>query len=148
MASRRHWPSGPQALTLAQQMGAVSAAWPGFTYRIERNALVIRGLVRPTPICREYQVRIEYPLERAPRVHVDAPALRPREPGGKIPHVYRRSRPCLYLPKAHEWNSSMAIADTIVPWLYLWLFHYEMWHATGEWLGGGKHPRRRSGQRT
>jgi hypothetical protein len=31
----------------------------------------------------------------------------------------------------------MAVADTTVPWTALWLYHYEVWHATGEWLGGG-----------
>jgi hypothetical protein len=34
----------------------------------------------------------------------------------------------------------MRIADTIVPWLILWLFYYEIWHVTGEWKGGGVHP--------
>jgi len=31
----------------------------------------------------------------------------------------------------------MLLADTIVPWLMSWLFFYEIWHAIGEWLGGG-----------
>lgn len=31
----------------------------------------------------------------------------------------------------------MYISETTVPWLSLWLLHYEAWHAIGEWLGGG-----------
>jgi hypothetical protein len=31
----------------------------------------------------------------------------------------------------------MKIATTIIPWLSLWLYYYEVWHATGEWMGGG-----------
>ena len=34
----------------------------------------------------------------------------------------------------------MWIADTILPWTSLWLYFYELWHATGQWLGGGEHP--------
>jgi hypothetical protein len=31
----------------------------------------------------------------------------------------------------------MSIAATIVPWLSLWLYYYEVWLATGAWEGGG-----------
>ncbi len=34
----------------------------------------------------------------------------------------------------------MTLADTILPWASLWLFYYEVWLATGEWVGGGEHP--------
>jgi hypothetical protein len=34
----------------------------------------------------------------------------------------------------------MVLADTIIPLASLWLFYYEVWFATGEWLGGGEHP--------
>jgi hypothetical protein len=36
----------------------------------------------------------------------------------------------------------MFLADTVVPWTSEWLFFYEVWHATGLWLGGGTHPNR------
>lgn len=29
------------------------------------------------------------------------------------------------------------ISDTIIPWVADWLLYYELWLATGEWLGGG-----------
>jgi hypothetical protein len=31
----------------------------------------------------------------------------------------------------------MLLATSIVPWLLAWLIDYELWLATGEWLGGG-----------
>ena len=37
--------------------------------------------------------------------------------------------------------------ETIVPWASLWLYYYEVWHATGEWLGGGEHPIARKKQK-
>ena len=38
-----------------------------------------------------------------------------------------------------EFNSSKLIANTIIPWTVEWLYYYELWLATGEWLGGGEH---------
>lgn len=102
--------------------------------------LLATGVIQPTELSQAYRVRIEYAEGEAPEAHIVSPALRPREDGGPIPHVYPGPRPCLYLPDADEWNSSKAIAITIVPWLALWLFFYEVWHATGEWCGGGVHP--------
>ena len=35
----------------------------------------------------------------------------------------------------------MLIADTIVPWVSMWLMHYEIWFATGVWCGSKQeHP--------
>ena len=31
------------------------------------------------------------------------------------------------------------ISNTIIPWTIEWLYFYELWLATGEWLGGGEH---------
>lgn len=31
----------------------------------------------------------------------------------------------------------MAMSTSIVPWLGLWIIHYEGWRATGHWEGGG-----------
>jgi len=97
---------------------------------------VSRGLVQPYVLSREYRVRIEYDVG-LPRVWIEDPPLMPREEGGRIPHVFPGPRPCLFYPPNREWIPSMLIADTIVPWLMAWLYFYEIWHATGEWLGGG-----------
>ena len=33
----------------------------------------------------------------------------------------------------------MFLSKTIIPWVYDWLYHYEIWVGTGEWTGGGVH---------
>ena len=48
---------------------------------------------------------------------------------------------CLYYPG--EWNSTMNISDTIIPWISEWLYYFEFWSITGKWCGGGKHPTKR-----
>lgn len=68
------------------------------------------------------------------------PVLKRNFNDDKIPHVYTLNELCLYYPKYQEFNSKMLIADCIIPWISLWLYHYENWHITGEWKGGGIHP--------
>ena len=95
------------------------------------------GTIQPSSIGDVYTIRVSFALGDSPRVFVTDPPLRPRgeEP---IPHRYADGRLCLYLPG--EWTSRQYIATTIVPWTATWLYYYEAWHATGEWLGGGVHP--------
>ena len=56
-----------------------------------------------------------------------------------LPHVYStpKQQLCLYYPKDKEWDSSMFYVQSLIPWACEWLVHYEVWVATGEWLGGG-----------
>lgn len=84
-------------------------------------------------------VRLEYSLEKSPKVFVDSPELLRRNEE-RIPHRYPDGSLCLYLPGAQEWGTSLYLAETVVPWTAEWLIHYELWHATGEWHGGGVHP--------
>jgi len=99
------------------------------------------GYLQPAPISFNYKVKIVYrPESYSPKAYVLEPKLFIREGETSIPHVYSGQRPCLYLPGTREWSPLMYISKTIVPWLSLWLFYYEMWHITGEWLGGGVHP--------
>lgn len=46
-------------------------------------------------------------------------------------------RICLY--RYSEFDSRKLISNTIIPWTIEWLYFYELWLATGEWLGGGEH---------
>ena len=61
-----------------------------------------------------------------------------------FPHNYdidienKMVRICLY--RYSEFTSSKLLANTIVPWTIEWLYFYELWLTTGEWLGGGEHP--------
>jgi hypothetical protein len=113
------------------------ALWPSFklaSWRCGEARWV--GSIRPTDASMDYNVSISYRLGRRPRILVTSPPLQRRE-GEKIPHLHKDGDLCLHLPA--EWDSNMLIAETIVPWATLWLYHYEVWHATGEWLGGGVH---------
>lgn len=114
---------------------------PSWHCAVDRRAtgafLVAKGAVRPTPICQLYRARIEYQAKHLPRVFIDDPPLRRRNPDERVEHTYSDDEVCLF---RRDFRSDQAIARTIVPWLMLWIVFYEAWLVTGEWQGGGEHP--------
>lgn len=120
---------------LTTQVKDLKAKYPEAHTTWGRGLLVWTGHIQPTAISEIYTVSISWDGQKArPVVHVLSPKLedRPDEP---IPHVFRNGALCLHY--RWEWHTRMNIADTIIPWTSEWLYHYEMWHVTGEWLGGG-----------
>ena len=110
--------------------------------RVHRRRLTWEFEAIPTPLSRSYRVRIDYHEDDKPSAFVVSPDLTALAEGRSLPHVYSENpvRPCLYLPGKGEWSSRMLIANTIVPWVYLWFFYFEEWLLTNEWKGGGEHP--------
>lgn len=116
------------------------ASWEGPLYPIDEREYRIRIVFYPHPR--------PHPAGRRfinPCITVMSPML---EPGadGRVPHTYRNERDpshpflCVYDPDEDQWTPEMPIADSIMPWTARWLLFYEGWLATGEWLGGGRHP--------
>ncbi|MCF1464455.1 hypothetical protein FS827_24515 [Agrobacterium vitis] len=99
----------------------------------------------PTPLSRIYDARLEFEVNRSPRVFLDNPDLLMLSGGKDLPHVYdqKPTRLCLYLPRTYEWQPWMSLDQTIIPWTSLWLFYFEDWLIDGEWRGGGEHPEHR-----
>jgi hypothetical protein len=128
-----------KAINLMTQWIALKKAFPSSSGDVRRNQLRWTTELMPSSLSDTYRIRLEYSLEKSPKVVVEEPCLQERD-GKKPPHVYREGSLCLYLPGAREWDDTMLLADTIVPWTSEWLLHYEIWLATGEWHGGGVHP--------
>ena len=130
-----------QAQTVAMQASSLKGAFPDSKFALGRNsAMTWVGRLRPTPSSATYTLRIKYRLGERPEVTVLDPALVSRE-GSRLPHVFRGDLLCLFRYKYQEWGPAMLIVNTIVPWTSLWLFHYEVWHATGVWCGSKEeHP--------
>lgn len=127
-------------LTLGQQMVRMTAICPRFRCFMKASHVTWTGSIQPTEMSIVYVTEIRYVLGLRPKVFVRDPPLRRRNGTEKIPHLFPDNDLCLYQPRYREWLATMFIADTIVPWAALWLYYYEVWHATGEWLGGGEHP--------
>jgi len=132
---------GPRPLAMAPQVNLMRACFPQLVCAWRGDRATWTGPVAPVDLATRYTIRIEYIFREDPRVTVREPKLRRLPDGTPIPHIYPGELLCLYLPRSGEWNASMSLADTILPWTCLWLFYYEIWHATGVWMGGGEHPR-------
>lgn len=128
-------------LTVAQQCAVLRALYPDAQCITSRESLHWTGVLIPSPLSASYTVSIVYMKGCSPKTYVAKPRLAVF-PGKTLPHVYSQKdqRLCLYYPSGgREWNESMSIGRTIVPWAAEWLFFYELWLATGDWLGGGIH---------
>ena len=104
-----------------------------FTYRYSAT---------PSPLGRDYDIKIEFRQAGRPKIFVDGPDLHVLARDRRIPHLYQQKPPrlCLYLPRTYEWQSWMRLDQTVVPWTTLWLFYFEEWLASDDWKGGGRHP--------
>ena len=102
--------------------------------------------IQPTECSKFYQVLLEYKsVQKRPQVYVSIDQLE-IEDKKSIPHKYgikyinekEYVNLCLYY--RNEWDSTMKITETIMPWICEWLYYFEIWCITGKWCGGGKHP--------
>ena len=109
---------------------------------IKGNRSCVETLInlRPTVDSEEYVIKIR---ARVGSTMVGLFPVRPKigrlSNGKKVPHMYKDGSLCLFYPKYCEWNYTDSWAETLVPWACLWLYFYELWLQTGEWLGGGIH---------
>jgi len=124
-----------RCLTLWQQVYAMQTCFRQLHYRVQGARVTWRGPLRHSTLGVEHEILIDCTWPRRLSVRVCSPPLIGRE-GQRIPHLYRDGSLCLNM--AHEWSPQMLIAETIVPWISHWLFHYEIWVATGSWEGGGE----------
>ena len=110
---------------------------------VKKQQLIWSGQIKPTALSREYKVILFYKVGKSPKVWVVGENLEKLD-AEDFPHKFyidfknKMVRICLY--RYSEFNSTKVLANTIIPWTVEWLYFYELWLATGEWLGGGEHP--------
>ena len=93
-------------------------------------------------VSKQYMLKIRYKGYGIPEALININEL---ENIDNIPHNYgttqigeeRYLSLCLFYGR--EWNSNKNISDTIIPWAIEWIYYYELWLITGNWLGGGIH---------
>ena len=120
---QRKWPSFE---LLESRQGA---AWGGKLYPLQKGYCV-RLLWSAAPGARPYVYLVDPPL-----------TPRPGKTFEEIPHLmFNDKRPelsglCLFDPDGGEWDHTMFVADTTIPWAAEWLKFYELWHYDGVWRG-------------
>jgi hypothetical protein len=121
-------------LDLGLQGFQVRHHFPDFSYHRRNGRGVWSGTLQPRLTSPVYQVEIEYRHGKSPTVRVIWPAI-----VAGAPHLYPDGSLCLYWPKEWRWRPDQLIAETIIPWTALWLYYYELWLDTGQWLGPSSH---------
>lgn len=109
--------------------------------KIKRGRYELLIKLQPTDGSPVYKVKV---VAREWKSSVDIFVVEPNlaEMAGehKIPHIYKNGSLCLFYPKNKEWSFDDNWGKTLIPWTCLWLYYFEIWYETGEWMGGGIHP--------
>lgn len=79
----------------------------------------------------KYKISIVYKTSTSPKVYVLEPDL-----VEKPKHVFPSDKSlCLYHKSEFQWTNTKSITTYLVPWVFLWVYYYEVWLITGQWLG-------------
>ena len=131
----------PQRLTLAQQEICLKRTYGDLidSCTIFKGELQCVIRLQPSPESANYTVKITYKYtDKFPKAWLLSPTLEKVQ--GKYPHHKYgwdnagNPRLCVYYPGYEEWNPSMDIATSFVPWIVTWLNTYEYWLITGKWI--------------
>ena len=106
--------------------------------------MIARGIVRPDPMYRAYDVEIRFE-HGYPRVRIINPDLEVAPEQLADTHMDRAQEPCLFRPSTRDWRPESMRFTTIITWLQQWIIFHEIWKATDEWEGGGEHPASQNG---
>ncbi len=127
-------PRKVRPLNLAMQATHIRHRFPQFACRIQQGCAIWRGALQPRLTSPLYQVEISYKQKKLPKVRVISPPL-----AANAPHLYSDGTLCLYWPKEWRWQPDTLIAETILPWTASWLYYYELWLDTDQWLAPSSH---------
>lgn len=104
---------------------------------LNKDSFVVTMNVTPSENSQTYKVEISYRYGYKPKAVLLSPELQQRN--GQYPHhTYGKDKRgyaklCVYCPDLNEWDESMPIATSFIPWVSTWLNTYEYWLITGEW---------------
>jgi hypothetical protein len=129
-------------LPIPAQVAGLRSLFPVGKTRWTRNSVNWKGTLSPSAQGRLYGLELNYRLGEPPDVWVKSPNLKDLADGRSLPHVYSQEeqRLCLYVPGRKLWTPRKSVAATLLPWAALWLYYFELWLVTDEWLGLGEHP--------
>jgi len=132
--------NGRSGLNVTKQ----AAIWRGkfgnqFDVSVRGATMIARGIVRPDPMCRAYEVEFRFD-SGYPNVRIISPNLEVAPADLAYTHMYREQEPCLFRPHTRDWQPEAMRFTILVTWLQEWIIFHEFWKAIGEWTGGGEHP--------
>lgn len=105
----------------------------------DKKTLSLKIRLQPSSESIVYQVLIWLTVGKYPKARIIDPPEIAKYNGEKPHHLYDgdkdgQERLCVFYPRWHEWNGSMPLSDTFIPWTITWLRAYEYWQIIGEWV--------------
>jgi len=85
------------------------------------------GVLKPRTS--EFTVKIVYGKYKHPRVYVEKPELLSWK------HRYEDGSLCIYKHSELNWRKELLVSKYIIPLTCMWLYFYEIYILTGDWLG-------------
>lgn len=131
-------------LSVADQIFDLRKKYKVLNLKTNANSFKCNIEVQPSPLSKKYVLTLNYD-GIIPKVYLYNQGIL-RNAEDKVKHCYEQKyinesnecvRLCLYYPNGKEWDNTMLISETIIPWALAWLYYYENWRVTGKWLGGG-----------
>lgn len=116
--------------------------FPEAKCEVKRNLMIWMGEIKPSPLSRNYHIKLIFNTAKSIRPKVILYGEIPGIERTDFPHYFHKDveakwvEICLYRFREFDYRKDL-ISDTIIPWVADWLLYYELWLATGEWLGGG-----------
>lgn len=78
----------------------------------------------------KYDIKIVYTNTNHPNIYIDNFQL-----SKNTPHTFKDHSLCLYHKSEFDWNDTKSIAYDLLPWVYMWIYYYELWLEFNEWYG-------------
>ena len=127
---------GVQKLSPAIQIAAMENRFPTLRL-VGRTPARWIGDIAPIAGGRSFRLEVcsVWGGRNVPRVRVLSPRLVNVPGRRRPPHTFGDGALCLYHTDDSRWDGTQLIAATIIPWACEWCYFYELWLATGEWLG-------------
>ncbi len=77
----------------------------------------------------KYKIRVECSTTLPPKIFIEEPVV------SKMKHMYKDRSLCLYHWSKFKWGDDKSIAQNLIPWVYMWIYFYELWLKTDKWYG-------------
>lgn len=116
-----------RGITLYEQLQDIVRKFPFLKCRLKKNRLCCVGTFKSSLSGSEYEVKIIKQGNNPPRVKIIKPSIRKK-------HVYPDGSLCFYHYKNFKWDNNYLISDYHIPWTSAWIYFYEVWLITDEWV--------------
>lgn len=125
---------------LIGQTRRVQSVYSNVSYNLVKRGIEVFIKLKPTEESTTYTLKISARVNsKTVKIFPVNPYIGFEVDGKAVPHIYRDGSLCLFYPKNDEWKYADSWSETLIPWASLWLYYYELWLLTGEWLGEGVH---------